>query len=413
MLESAIQVNKLSKEFRIPHERITTMRGFFVNIFKKKRYEDFLALDNVSFSVQKGEFFGIIGKNGSGKSTLLKILAGIYRADTGKIKMNGRISPFLELGIGFNPELSGRQNIYLNGAVLGMTKQQIDKKFDDIVTFSELERFIDQKLKNYSSGMQVRLAFSVAIHANRDILLMDEVLAVGDANFQQKCLGVFRHLQRQGKTIIFVSHDMETMKQFADRVLVLHRGKVVTISAPERAGYEYSQILMREHSAIHQTAIEREAPDTVDPTPPKQQKKKNRIVGIQLLNQHDTETQVFEYGDDIRIRIEFDVQELVPEMYVGLGIIDKQTDAWICGNNTYFDRFNHHWKVGKNTVVLKLPNTIFHKGDFYILSSFFIGDPKENAMMDFYDSREHNFYFRSFPRDRRNGLVLMDHEWKQ
>ena len=184
--ENAIVVKNLSKRFVIPHEKISTLKGAFISFFKKKDYEVFDALKDVSFEVKKGEFFGIIGRNGSGKSTLLKILAGIYVPNKGSVKIHGRISPFLELGIGFNPELSGRDNIYLNGTVLGLTKKQIDEKFNDIVAFSELERFIDQKLKNYSSGMSVRLAFSVAIHANRDILLMDEVLAVGDSNFQSK-----------------------------------------------------------------------------------------------------------------------------------------------------------------------------------------------------------------------------------
>ncbi|MBM3256523.1 MAG: ABC transporter ATP-binding protein, partial [Candidatus Moranbacteria bacterium] len=167
----AISAQNITKTFLVPHERISTLRGAFINIFKTKAYEKFTALDNVTFSVKKGEFFGIIGRNGSGKSTLLKILAGIYAANQGKIEIGGRISPFLELGIGFNPELSGRNNIYLNATVLGLTKKQIDEKFSKIVAFSELRRFIDQKVKNYSSGMQVRLAFSVAIHANRDILL--------------------------------------------------------------------------------------------------------------------------------------------------------------------------------------------------------------------------------------------------
>ncbi len=208
----AISVSHVSKTFKIPHEKVSSLRGAAVSAFKRnKGYEEFKALDDVSFEVKKGEFFGIIGRNGSGKSTLLKILAGIYQPDEDvspkvqpsehrrlnlrkaekKIEINGRISPFLELGIGFNPELSGRDNVYLNATVLGLTKKQIDKKFDSIVAFSELERFIDQKLKNYSSGMQVRLAFSVSIHANREILLMDEVLAVGDKmkeNFIKKII---------------------------------------------------------------------------------------------------------------------------------------------------------------------------------------------------------------------------------
>lgn len=227
----AISVKNISKTFKIPHEKVTSVRGAVVSAFKSGRYEEFKALDDVSFEVKKGEFFGIIGRNGSGKSTLLKILAGIYQADKGKVQINGMISPFLELGIGFNPELSGRDNVYLNATVLGLSKKEIDAKFDDIVRFSELERFIDQKLKNYSSGMQVRLAFSVSIHANRDILLMDEVLAVGDSNFQSKCIEEFERYKLSGKTVILVSHDIETIREYCDRVILLKNGKIIKIGS--------------------------------------------------------------------------------------------------------------------------------------------------------------------------------------
>lgn len=222
----AISVKNVSKTFKIPHERVSSLRGAAVSMFtRNKGYEEFKALDDVSFEVKKGEFFGIIGRNGSGKSTLLKILAGIYQPDKGKVKINGRISPFLELGIGFNPELSGRDNVYLNATVLGLTKKEIDEKFDSIVKFSELERFIDQKLKNYSSGMQVRLAFSVSIHANREILLMDEVLAVGDINFQKKCYEYFESIKGK-KTVLFVSHDLSNMERFCDKSLLIMNGKM-------------------------------------------------------------------------------------------------------------------------------------------------------------------------------------------
>ncbi len=237
--EIAIKVEHLSKTFRIPHEKISSVRGAVVSAFKQKTYEEFQALDDVSFEVKKGEFFGIIGRNGSGKSTLLKILAGIYQPDKGRVRVNGMISPFLELGIGFNPELSGRDNVYLNATVLGMTRKQIDEKFDDIVRFSELERFIDQKLKNYSSGMQVRLAFAVSIHANRDILLMDEVLAVGDSNFQKKCLSIFDQYKKKGKTVLLVTHDIEIAENFCDRLIMIQGGKVVMLGDPKRVGEEY------------------------------------------------------------------------------------------------------------------------------------------------------------------------------
>ncbi|MBX4187721.1 MAG: ABC transporter ATP-binding protein [Candidatus Doudnabacteria bacterium] len=239
----AISVQNISKKFMIPHERINTLKGAFVNIFTKKSYETFYALKGVSFEVKKGEFFGIIGKNGSGKSTLLKILAGVYSPDEGKVEVNGLVSPFLELGIGFNPELSGRDNVYLNATVLGLSEKEIDSKFDSIVAFSELERFIDQKLKNYSSGMQVRLAFSVAIHANREILLLDEVLAVGDASFQLKCLKEFQRYKDTGKTVVLVTHDSSIVEKYCDRAMVLKGGSIEHIGIPREVVEKYNKTI--------------------------------------------------------------------------------------------------------------------------------------------------------------------------
>jgi len=241
----AISVKNISKTFRIPHNKVSSVRGAFVRKLSSPfgrgqgGFEEFKALDDVSFEVKKGEFFGIIGRNGSGKSTLLKILAGIYQANQGTVEIDGMISPFLELGIGFNPELSGRDNIYLNATVLGMTKKQIDAKFDSIVQFSELERFIDQKLKNYSSGMQVRLAFSVSIHANRDILLMDEVLAVGDSNFQSKCLKVFENYRDQNRTVVLVTHDLVSVERYCNRAMLVHNGKIEKIGDVKGVCEEY------------------------------------------------------------------------------------------------------------------------------------------------------------------------------
>lgn len=222
--DTAISVKHLSKHFRLPHEKTRTLRKAFVRIFRKNTYEDFVALDNISFDVRRGEFFSIVGSNGSGKSTLLSIIAGIYSKYDGKVTVNGVISPFLALGIGFNQELSGRDNVYLNSTILGIPKEEMDEKFEQIVEFSELGRFIDQRVGNYSSGMRARLAFAVAIHADHDILLMDEVLAVGDEKFKQKCLTKFEELINGGQTIVFVSHSLPTVEKYSDRVMVLNNG---------------------------------------------------------------------------------------------------------------------------------------------------------------------------------------------
>ena len=229
----AIKVENLSKSFLIPQRISDTFGGRLIRFEWKKKYELLEALKDISFEVMQGEFFGIIGRNGSGKSTLLKILAGIYNQDHGSVIINGQVSPFLELGVGFNPELSGRDNIFLNGTILGLSYHEIRSRFDSIVSFSEIERFIDQKLKNYSGGMQVRLAFAIAIHTNRGILLMDEVLAVGDTNFQKKCLDEFNRFKREGNTVVLVSHDIATVRKSCDRVALLHNGNIIKAGGAE------------------------------------------------------------------------------------------------------------------------------------------------------------------------------------
>jgi len=240
--DAAISVIDLHKTFKVPHDRDTSLKSAVINLFKKKKYTKMLAADGISFSVKGGEFLGIIGRNGSGKSTMLKMLAGIYQPDSGKIKINGKLSPFLEVGVGFNPELSGRDNIYLSGTILGLTKKEIDGKFSEIVDFAEMEEFIDQKVKNYSSGMQVRLAFSVAIQAHSDILLIDEVLAVGDANFQAKCNRVFHRLKKEGRTIVFVTHSMPAVSEYCDRVILLKDGKIFKEGRPKDVITEYEKL---------------------------------------------------------------------------------------------------------------------------------------------------------------------------
>jgi ABC-type polysaccharide/polyol phosphate transport system ATPase subunit len=221
---AAIEVSGVTKSFRLPHQQVTTLKEHFLHPFRNVTYETQRALDDVSFTVAPGEFFGIIGPNGSGKSTLLKIIAGIYRQDAGDVRINGRLSPFIELGVGFNFELNARDNVLVNGTLLGLSRRQLDERFADIIAFAGLERFVDQQLKNYSSGMLLRLAYSIAIQVEFDILLLDEVLAVGDQEFQQKCFETFTTLRNEGKTIIYVSHDLTTVEELCDRALLLENG---------------------------------------------------------------------------------------------------------------------------------------------------------------------------------------------
>lgn len=240
--EDAIVVSHLSKSFKLPTERSWGLKQAIFNRLRGiKGYTKQEVLKDISFTVKKGEFLGIVGRNGSGKSTLLKILAGIYTPDSGTITSHGSLVPFIELGVGFNPELTGRENIYMNGAMLGFSNDEMTQMFNDIVQFAELEPFMDQKLKNYSSGMQVRLAFSIAIRARGDILILDEILAVGDAAFQEKCNQYFASLSKD-QTVILVTHSMENVRRFCDRAILIEQGKIIKEGDPEAVADAYLQL---------------------------------------------------------------------------------------------------------------------------------------------------------------------------
>lgn len=241
----AISVKNLHKSFRLPTEQAFGLKQAFFNRLRGiKGYTEQKVLKGLDFEIKKGEFVGIVGRNGSGKSTLLKILAGIYYPEKGEITVNGTLVPFIELGVGFNPELTGRENVYMNGALLGFSNEEMDKMYNDIWKFAELEKFQDQKLKNYSSGMQVRLAFSIAIRARGDILLLDEVLAVGDAAFQKKCNDYFKELRDENKTVILVTHSMENVKKFCTRGILIEDGKIVDDGDPKEVADRYTKMLV-------------------------------------------------------------------------------------------------------------------------------------------------------------------------
>ena len=244
MGKHAIEVHNVKKSFFLPNHKSDSLKRAITQIFKPKDKggSTFNALNGISFNVEKGDFFGILGRNGSGKSTLLKIISEIYRPTSGTVKHEGKIVSFIELGVGFKKELTGRENVYLNGALLGFSRSEIDAMYDDIVAFAELEKFMDQRLKNYSSGMKVRLAFSVAIRAKADILVLDEVLAVGDAAFKQKCNDYFKSLSDGGKTVVLVTHSMGAVREFCNRAILIEKGKVAFDGPADEAADKYLEL---------------------------------------------------------------------------------------------------------------------------------------------------------------------------
>lgn len=285
----AIKVSHISKNFKLPHESQNSLKGRLIN-FSKRGYEMQEALKDVSFEVEKGEFFGIVGRNGSGKSTLLKILAGIYTPTSGEVTVNGKLTPFIELGVGFNPELSGRDNVFLNGALLGFSRKEVAAMYSGIVEFAGLERFMDQKLKNYSSGMQVRLAFSIAIRANTDILVLDEVLAVGDEAFQRKCYDYFNELKEAGKTVILVTHDMSAVKRFCTQAVVIDRGKMLYQGDSDGAIEVYRSLNLDGSR------------ETLSKSNKRRQKHTTSILAVTTIGKNGDEQVIFQPEEKIRIK---------------------------------------------------------------------------------------------------------------
>ena len=296
----AIEVHDVAKRFRLIHERNSTIKAMVFNGFKRTVHEEFWALKGVSFDVKEGSTYGLVGHNGSGKSTLLKCMARIYRPNRGDIVMRGRVSALLELGAGFHPELSGRENVYLNGSILGMSKREIDSRFDDIVSFAGLEDFIDTPVKNYSSGMFVRLGFSVAITVEPDILMVDEVLAVGDESFQLRCMEKFADLRRSGRTIVIVSHGLDAVRNICDRAAWLDHGSLMKEGEAHDVVTAYLESV-RDDRRAHESAD-----GIVTPEETRDSSAGWHISEVQLLDDDGKDAGVVQSGSPVTIRVEIE-----------------------------------------------------------------------------------------------------------
>jgi ABC-2 type transport system ATP-binding protein len=296
----AIEVDDVAKRFRLIHERNSTLKGMIFNGFKRTVHEEFWALKGVTFDVAEGSTYGLVGHNGSGKSTLLKCMARIYRPDRGNIAMRGRVSALLELGAGFHPELSGRENVYLNGSILGMSKREIDARFDDIVAFAGLEEFIDTPVKNYSSGMFVRLGFSVAITVEPDILMVDEVLAVGDESFQLRCMEKFAELRRGGRTIVIVSHGLDAVRNICDKAAWLDHGRLM------KEGEAHDVVTAYLESVRDDRRASESSHGIVTPEETSEPGAGWHIGGVELLDDDGKDAGVVQSGSPITIRAEIE-----------------------------------------------------------------------------------------------------------
>lgn len=351
--EIAVTIENICKNFLLPHEKKTSLKSVFTSLFGgKTTFTQQHALDGINFEIKKGEFFGIVGRNGSGKSTLLKIIAGIYQPTKGNVKVNGKLVPFIELGVGFNPELTGRENVFLNGSILGFTRKQIQKNYKQIVEFAELEDFMDQKLANYSSGMQVRLAFACATKAEADILLIDEVLAVGDADFQRKCFDYFKKLKKENVTVVFVTHDMGAVREFCDRAILIDKTKLITIDDPEKIARKYTKLFTPDNNESD------EKDKDIDATEERWGDKKalHQKVKIDLVDNQQN------------ILLSFKVRSNKDILDPTYGfMISNEAKVSIMGTNTKIEQVKVKPLLAgqETTVSWKFPN-IFNEGKYYV-----------------------------------------------
>jgi ABC-type polysaccharide/polyol phosphate transport system ATPase subunit len=404
-------VSRIYQKYSARH-RFSTFKSALVrgDLFRTLRPEEVVAaLDDVSFKVEKGRTFGVIGENGSGKSTLLKLVAGISKPTAGRIAVEGKVSALIELGAGFHPEISGRENVYINGIMLGLSKKEIQQKFDEIVRFAELEDFIDAPVKTYSSGMYMRLGFSVAINVNPDILLIDEVLAVGDAAFIPKCLDRIDDFRRRKKTILFVSHDLSTVEKVCDRVVWLKCGKVMTIGEPKRVVDAYLQdVAAKQEQSFAQAREERQAAaQTFD-----EERRENRwglreieIKRVSLRNLAGQEKHV--YGPDDGMVVEFEVESYskIKDFVFGIGIFNSQGISCY-GTNTNLEEFEPRLIQGAGRVTCRIERLNLVNGTYYLD----VAVHKKDGYPYDYHRNLYSFLVTSTLKDV--GVARLPHRWE-
>jgi ABC-type polysaccharide/polyol phosphate transport system ATPase subunit len=392
---AAIEVRDLAKTFRIPKHQVHTFKERALHPLRRSTYDELNVLRGISFDIQEGEFFGIVGRNGSGKSTLLKCLAGIYRADAGQIRVAGRMSPFIELGVGFNPDLTARENVIINAVMMGLTPREARARFDSIIRFAELEDFVGLKLKNYSSGMQVRLAFAVMVQSGSEILLIDEVLAVGDAAFQQRCLDEFHRLRAEGRTIVLVTHDMQTVERFCDRAMLITDGEIEMIGDPQRVGRRY---LERNFEHFHTSEAQISGHGRADGP-------RAEVADVWVENDAGMRVDTVAYGQQLHVHALIDVYDHVREPIVDFWIDDEE-DARLMGASTRPWQERQPLEPGDRMhVTVELENR-FRSGRYHIGCSLLSG----TAGLEVVALVNRHKPFVVYAGDHVYGLVWFEHE---
>ena len=357
-----IEVKNVSKHYRLTGGT-GSLKSLALDLLRGGRKARTLrALDDISFSVQRGETLGIIGANGAGKSTLLALLTGTIEPTSGSIRTEGQMSSLLELGAGFHPDLSGRENVFLYGAIMGLSRKQMQERFDAIVKFAELEEFIDQPVKHYSSGMYVRLGFAVAVEVNPEILLIDEVLAVGDATFQKKCLDKMGEFRRQRKTMLIISHDLQTIQKVSDRILLLDRGKILWLGDPKQIVENYRGLTRKRHAEVYQREW-----GTGEV----------KITSVTFHDSAGAETDVFRWGGGLRATVHYRAEERIEDVVFGFGISDS-SGRIVHGSNTQVEGVTLPPLEGVGRIDLKLEDLPMAKGSYMFSFSVHSADHKQN-----------------------------------
>lgn len=388
MSKAIVEISKLTKSFKIPLEASSGVKQQLINILKgRKGYRVFTPLKDISFTINEGDFFGIVGRNGSGKSTLLKTIAGIYTPNSGNVKVHGSLVPFIELGVGFNPELTGRENIFLNGALLGFSHEEMESMYSAIVEFAELEDFMEERLKNYSSGMQVRLAFSIAIRAHADILLLDEVLAVGDEAFQKKCYSYFDKLKREKRTVILVTHDMAAVERFCTKAAFIEDGHVKMIGKPYRIAAAYSRSNSQNYDQT--TGLNGDNEGAVP-------------FKIVLRGTDGKEKTMYDFEETMTVDLSWQQKGV---KHVGVAIF-RENGEYVYGPNTYQEKTSAiKDQTARYTVRLNL-----NEGRYFIKAGLMgANDTKVIAFIE-----EGPFFSvqRDYRHGRWGGVTKLDHTWK-
>jgi ABC-type polysaccharide/polyol phosphate transport system ATPase subunit len=398
----AIVVESVSKHFRRPHEQMHTLKERALHPFRGRGFDSFTAVDGVSFAVQPGEFFGIVGRNGSGKSTLLKLIAGIYQANGGEIWVNGRMSTFIELGVGFNPDLAARDNVILNGIMLGLTPAEARARYERVIDFAELREFEHLKLKNYSSGMHVRLAFSVMIQVDADVLLIDEVLAVGDASFQQKCFDEFNRLRDAQKTIVLVTHDMGAVRRFCHRAMLMERGEVVAIGDPESVGSQYMEINFRREPEPAQNA------DVIDHGVEQDRfgDGSARVIDTWLESEQGQRTTTAPQGCELILRNTVEFKADVEDPVFGLSV--ENEDHWpvFATQSTWFEVRTGRFSAGDRVrFSVRVPN-VLAPGRYHVSPQV----ARRGSGLELLDRRPRVFSFVVTGTRASGGILELEHD---